>query len=166
MAYAKMPLVVQDYPVGYQSVNQAQDNLEAIRAAIVAEHTNADLIGNVGGGGAHTGQVIPRAVVELFFQRAGFGGVMLPAIRSSSPRITAVQRLATGVFSFSYSGSDGFYALAEPSDNGTNPNFIACESVPASTGVPAYITCKCFSLSAGDFVATDYPFFLAVYGPY
>jgi len=161
MAYAKLPLVVQDYPVGYQSVNQAQANIEAVRAAIIAEHTNADLIGNVGGGGAHTGQSIPRAVVEVFFQRAIFSSI---GIRSSSPRIISASRISAGVFTFGYAGPDGFYALAVPSDNGTNPNFIACESVPASSGVPAYITCKTLSLVAGDFVATDYPFFLTVYG--
>ena len=102
--YAKLPLMAQDYPLGYQTVNQAADNIEAVRAAFAAEH----LLGFGGGiptlppppGGAystghHNVATIVRSldhpnpsVAHLLFS--------FPAVRAASIRSSASPVVLSG----------------------------------------------------------------------
>lgn len=171
--YAKLPLMAQDYPLGYQTVNQAADNIEAVRAAFAAEH----LLGFGGGiptlppppGGAystghHNVATIVRSLVTCTPLTVAPGVIGLQA-NKSYPRWTPyVTRYGVGTVFISVAGLVGFYGVPMVRDNGTNPNLIQTVSRATTNSQAGGVLCTTFSLSAGAFVLTDFPFSIFVYG--
>ncbi len=184
MAFSKLYTVVQDSPLGYQTVNQMADNQADLRTQLLVQHGYSDPnaftgIGKVIGGtpaappdfhllGRHDMTEVPRGVAQtlVFSQFAGFG-VFSSGLSWTGPGIASVQWLSTGVYFLPIVGLSTFRAKVTPL---VAVGVTAIEPVVrqmfASTlnGPLTGLRVALFKLSAGDFVPDDQPFTISLYG--
>jgi|GEM_PF-6440384 len=122
MAYSKLPKVIQDFGLGYQTVNQARDNLQFLYDGFAVEHGELD----VGSGsqfekikalagrfedydGRHDVIEIPRSV--FFIKHVAVAAadptqtVYEPVITMHEPGvIIGFRKISTGLFLVSFNG--------------------------------------------------------------
>ena len=169
MTYVKIPKTVRDHAVGYQSVNQANDNGEDLLTLYAAKHAVPGKTATAGANfwvrnfaGKHNDTRIARATADFFVDSTS--GVT-PALgaRMSSGIFggLAPQRIGTGQWRIYLATSANFFCVATPR---------------ATTGVERKATCFISSGPNGSLVIvstwertpswtrTDFNFSLAVWG--
>ena len=152
MSYSRIRKVIQDYPVGFQTINQARDNIQAIADAYAREH---HLFPEQGAPYyRHWGPLIPKG-----------SGIVTPSQLGSLPVMmlldldgVTVMRLAVGVYAVFGPCRYTMWCDADPVTTGTEVRRINSKSVPVATGTSYVMSLWCYELSAGDFVLADYPF--------
>jgi hypothetical protein len=188
MTFVKLPTVCQDYGLGYQSVNQLADNMDAVRELYAAKHGSiipfvpVGIAGHGGPAGAlngaqaweiygrHNDLKIPRAVarVDVFIGLGGgsFVSGVFPTLQVASSLIQGYVRSGVGEYVIRISGNIpvafGPVACQQSSSGPTRfarTRFALQGDTAAYTGI--YISL--FDLSAGDFIAADYGFSLPIY---
>ena len=153
MSYAKLPKVVVDYPVGFQTINQARDNIQSIADAYQLQHHFFPEQGAPYN--RHWSPLIPKG-----------SGIVTPSQLGSLPVMmlldldsVTVMRLGTGVYAVLGPYSYPMWCDADPVTSGTEVRRINTKSVVVGTGGTTNVmSVWCYELSAGDFVLTDYPF--------
>lgn len=186
MAYVKLYKAQSDTPIGYQTINQAKDNLDALRDAIAAEHA----VGVQGGpgrhnfngasGGAITSKISPlkglgkhddprimRAAAYVNWAQSASGGNYTPYLSWVTPQcLSGVTRVATGLCFFPVTGLAQFWATVTVGVN-VSGAFWQVRSVYPTTTQPQtpgiYVTLR--RVTGGVPTPLDnVPFSLHVYG--
>lgn len=155
MAYSKLFYVNADFILGYQTVNQGVDNLDAVYDAMSTLHKNTEEeIGK------HDTPMTARALTTVAAASLISSGIFLPAATSSE--IGSPSRISTGVYFVPVIGLATFWGTAVASVSSSTPApFIQCQTIKTgNTGVMV----RCYELGAGAFTLTDFDFFLGVHG--
>lgn len=166
MSYVKLPFANENYVLGYQTINQSRDNLDAVHDGFIAEHTDANR--RVG---QHDTQNIPRDIVQVY----GLTSLSLfipTQINVSGGRYVSAGgavRAGVGQYFIPILGLSEFWGqpAAKVTSSASIPLIVARSYYP--TALPAQglgqgITITCYEMSSGALVATNFDFTLAVYG--
>lgn len=169
MAYVKQVFCNSDYPVGYQSINQLIDNLDASFDGMDAEHVSADIPLNPGGTdiGRHDSKNVVLDVLQVYGSRFSvslFGNMV--EVESSGNYAGPVTRISAGVYLVEVLGAPTYWGEAVASVTSSTPiPHIDCRSVyPTSPAATPGIVVTCYELGTGSFVATDFDFTLTICG--
>ena len=169
MAYSKQIFVNSDVPIGYQSINQLIDNLDASFDGMDLEHVSADIPLNPGGTdiGRHDSKNVVLDVVQVFgsqFTVSLFGNQV--EVGSSGNFVTGVTRISAGVYFVEVLGAPTYWGEAVASVTSSTPTpYMQCRSIyPTSPAARPGIVVTCYELGSGSFVATDFDFTLTVCG--
>lgn len=182
MAYSKLPLVIQDYGLGLQTINQHNANLEALRLAYEAEHGYLEspaLIdrtapaGTVVGAhtfGRHDTPLIPRSVVRISSSTPALSVPQVQVVWGGAfiTNASAVTNSSGTRYFLTVSGLSEFWAeaIAEQDDN-TVTRVLQCvtslPAVPSPSNMPG-VYVNALELSAGAFDLAAFSFVLALYG--
>lgn len=122
MSYLKLPTTVQDHAIGYQTVNQANDNGEALLDFYATKHMVPGQTATAGApfwqrnfAGKHNDQLIARAVADFYVDSTSGITPALGARMSSGIFGTiAPQRLDAGVWRIYIAASQNFFCVAQP----------------------------------------------------
>jgi len=153
MAYSKLFYVTADFILGYQTINQGVDNLDAVYDAMSMLHKNTEEEM-----GKHDTSATARAVTTIAAASLISSGIFLPA--ATSQEIGSPARISTGVYFVPVAGLSSFWGTAVASVSSSTPvPFIQCQSV--TTGNIGVMV-RCYEVST--FTLTDFDFFLAVHG--
>ena len=156
MSYSRIRKVIQDYPVGFQTINQARDNIQAIADAYVREHHIYD---EQAPRWRHWAPTIPKASGMVTSAQLG----TLPLIVNVQADGATVERLATGIYIIRSSSNGPLWADADPIATSTEVRRI--NTRPAwYGGGPSGVFVLCYELTGGDFVLTDYGFTFTLFG--
>ncbi len=184
MAFVKLYRVVEDSPLGYQTVNQMADNQADLRTQLLVQHGYSDPngftgIGKVIGGtvaappdfhllGRHDLTEVPRGVAQtlVFSQFAGFG-TFSTGLAWTGPGISSVQWVSTGVYFLPVVGLATFWAKVTPlvAVGVTALEPQVRQMFTSTLGGPITgLQVSLFKLDAGDFIPDDQAFTIALYG--
>lgn len=182
MAYSKLPLVVQDYGLGLQTINQHNANLEALRLAYEAEHgylESPGLIdrtapaGTVVGAhtfGRHDTYLIPRSVVRISSSTPALSVAQVQVVWGGAfiTNASVVANASGARYFLTVAGLSEFWAaaVAEQDDNTVTRFAQAVTSiptVPSPSNVPG-IFVNALELGGGAFDFAAFSFVLAIYG--
>ena len=187
MSYAFQQLVEQDVPVGYQTVNQARDNLIALREVLVAEHGYGmpPLAGGIRRGaggnfgslsfpnwrtlGQHNSTKIQRAAAYVSFLSPFYGtSNSTPYFQWASSAMLSVSRFSWGSYMIPVSGLSVYWATATCYGTSASQKLFATVRPyyppSGSPGTPA-IFVQTFELSTGAFGPADgIDFSVHIYG--
>lgn len=186
MAYTKLTKVLRDFALGYQSVNAAQDNEQALRDGYDAEHIDltADSASGSGSGiitpismnGMHDAVNIPRAiaVIDVALVKAGIGNTKtefwFDLLTAGGKHVVpaGLSRLALGVYLLKLKSTDDLsvWIEAHPEGGASGVRFINTRYSSQLAGAPITgVLLNLFELNSttGKFAAADYPFSLAVF---
>jgi hypothetical protein len=182
MAYAKLPLIIQDYGLGFQSVNQAADNEQALRDAYDAEHY-VESVAFLGFGfssvekefGAHDSFLIPRAVASVktstvTLTTGSTSTVFWFDIISPNGRVISAQatRIATGVYVLPLAFVDDQSVWVEglPRGTGSQVRIVSTRyfaQMSSSPGPRVVVRLMERNSSSGEFEPADYDFDVALF---
>lgn len=175
MAYTKLPKVVSDYSLGYQSANILRANFEAQHDAFVVEHGETEpqydplthdpiypaassLIGH------HNTPLIPRDVVRVAVASAGLTQAILGI--SGSNFVVGAQRFSAGQYFFEVGSLSQFWAqcVANVSSSSTM-TWVSPRTVYATAyGQKPGIAVTAYRLVGSAWTPTDCHFTLTLYG--
>lgn len=178
MAYAKLPKAIQDYGLGYQTVNQAKDNEAAYRTILDAKHhlngLGSTLIGT--GDGHHDDLRIPRAValvevstVQVMGQTNAFAGYTILSNDGGILQPGGLQRLSQGAYFAKVGNVDDEDVWAEitPESTGSETRLANSRFVSAASGALVFTGFLIQLLEGGAagaaFALADYSFTLHVF---
>lgn len=177
MAFVKLFYVIQDSPVGYQTVNQLAANTKDLHDRLETEHGTVEYLPGVlqkGGKpvfdfnvlGRHNTEEVPRSVgvAELALAPAATIGV---SFNWAGPGIGAVWKVGTGDYLIPVVGLSRFRAKVSHRGSSTImylPPQVRPFYPSAANGNNVGIRVRFFKLDAGDFVAADNSFSIALYG--
>lgn len=181
MPYTKLPFLADsDHVVGFQTVNQARDNLLehyvvlSLRHGVVETNTGipgATFVASVPTRyGNHNDTRIPRSVYRLTPSTAlatgGGAAFGQPQFGASTQNVVSgVERIDVGVYFATVLGLQQFYAVVEPTvPNATTVRVVIPTSFLPGQATPPGITFECLELSGTTWVAADFDFDCAIYG--
>lgn len=168
MAYSKLPKLCQDYPLGFQDINQAIDNNAALRDLYDVRHGILEPgPGSAGGrppwtlAGRHDDAHVQRTVAHVTVSTQG--AFVSGSLTVSGSAITAISRGGTGQWVLSVSNLSAWWAAGQPHDTAASQRKVTCYRVlPTSGQHLLYVTT--YALDSGAFAATDYDFSVALWG--
>lgn len=182
MAYSKLPLVIQDYGLGLQTINQQNANIEALRAAYEVEHGHLETPGLIDrtapagtvlgahGFGRHDNPRIARSVVRISSSTPSLGVPTIQLLWGGAfvTNIASVSNTTGTRFFLTIAGLSEFYGEALPEqDDNTVTRFVQCVSsfptVPTPSNPPG-IFVNAFQLGGGAFDFSQFSFVLAIHG--
>jgi hypothetical protein len=168
MTYVKLPKTVRDHAVGFQSLNQANDNGEAVLDIYELKHlvptsaTAGSPFWQRNVPGKHNDILIARATADFFIDStSGITPSLGASLSGGIFGTIAPQRIGTGQWRIYLATSQNFFCVATPR---------------ATTGVERKATCFISSGPSGSLVIvstwerapswarTDFNFSLAVWG--
>ncbi len=179
MPYTKLPFLADsDHVVGFQTINQARDNLLEHYGVLSLRH------GVVESGaqgflavapavprryGNHNDTRIPRSVYRLSpstaVSTAGFPFGQPQFNASTQNVVSGVERIDVGVYFATVLGLQQFYSVVEPTvPNATTVRVVIPTSFLPGQATPPGITFECLELSGTTWVAADFDFDCAIYG--
>lgn len=178
MPYTKLPFLADsDHVVGFQTVNQARDNLLehygvlSLRHGVVESGAQWLLAPSAMSRryGNHNDTRIPRSVYRLSPSTAvATGGASFgqPQFGASTQNVVSgVERIDVGVYFATVLGLQQFYAVVEPTvPNATTVRVVIPTSFLPGQATPPGITFECLELSGTTWVAADFDFDCAIYG--
>lgn len=166
MSYSKLVVCGSDLAIGYQTVNQARDNVDSQLEAFKLYHGVDEFLGLGGFGrttpprvrdlGHHDDERIARASVRVS-QRTSGGFVVVDV--SQNRVIGSALRSSAGKYAFAIRGLREFWAMAEPLGNGVSLINTSCKSVYPSSSAP-FLQVETYAGTSGY----DSPFTLTIYG--
>lgn len=164
MAYSKLPKVVQDYPLGYQDLNQAIDNNAALRDLYDAKH-GAREPSQLGANrwalaGVHDDVHVARTVARVTV--ATVATVVTPTLEVTGLAITGVTRVGTGQYALAVSGLASWWAAVTAEGTTTQRKTISYRVQPTGGQHEIYVTTM--ELGSGLFQEADYGFDVVVWG--
>lgn len=166
MSYVKLPYANENYVLGYQTINQSRDNLDAIHDGLLAEHSEANR--RVG---QHDTQKIPRDIVQVYGLTSLSPFIPTQLNVSGARYVSAggAVRAGIGQYFIPILGLSEFWGQPAPrvTSSSSIPLIVARSYYPtalAAQGLGMGITITCYEMSSGALVATDFDFTLAVYG--
>lgn len=175
MAYSKQPKTIQDFGLGYQSVNQAADNEQALRDAYATEHFESDVITGFGLSaiptmGHHDHVLIPRAIGVVKAATIGGASVItwFDLLSTDGGHVQQLIRLTAGVYLIPLAGVDASDTYVEVTPAGSSGVVRAVNSRFASqvqgapfTGVQVLLYER--DSSSGAMELADFEFTLALF---
>lgn len=168
--YAKQYFTISDFPVGYQTINGANDNMDAIFDALDAEH-DSDAVSLAGYGpivGHHDAVTIARDVIQVRgsqFTATIFLPNPVVSVLTTGNYVGDMTRIATGTYYVEIIGLTKFWGTTTPTGVSTSKRMIICRSnFPTSSGAPQGISITCYELGTGALVSTDMDFTLTISG--
>lgn len=172
MPFSKLPKVIQDFGLGFQSVNTTQNNEQYVHDTFDAEHWTGKFTKlHVTGG--HNVVTIARSVgavkVSSFSPVTGTTQLYYWfEILSTHGYIksAALIRYAPGFYFITVGHTDGevCWCEATPEGDASNTRFISTRYSVQSGGAPVTsIFLRCFELSSGSFALADYNFSFALF---
>lgn len=155
MSYAKQFYVTADFILGYQTINQAIDNSDAIYDAMALTHkTNEDDTGT------HDMPLTARDILK--YNGASASATGYPSLLSTRSTVIFPTRFSTGVYFFPVSGLSSYWGTATASVTSATPiTFIQVEAI--TSGTPGLMV-RTYELGTTAFVLTDFDFWLAIHG--
>lgn len=168
MAYSKLAKVCQDYPLGYQDINQAIDNNAAIRDLWDVRHGLLEPASGAGGGrlpwtvaGRHDDFFVPRSVALV--EVGSSGGVIFGEMTVDGDAFGDIVRISTGKWILNINNLTAWWAVAQCMGGTTTQRRLNLHrSVPTTGQHALYIST--YELSSGAFVETDIDFSVSVFG--
>lgn len=175
MAYSKLQQVIADFGLGFQTVNQLAANIKATGDSLAFDHGNALPARPASGQGQynfnllglHNGGGVPRAVVKTSLVTTTVGTQSnVFDWRSNNSAVTSVTRFSKGQYFVTVAGVPAFYAQGTIQQTALAQVYLppSCWCFQNALQGPVGVWVELLSLSAGAFVLTDLPFFLAIYG--
>lgn len=162
MSYVKLPQVCEDYGLGYQDVNQAADNCEALLALYDAKH--GALEPPTGGTdpspwtrvGKHDDFYVARTCLRVSMTQAG--SVVTLTVEATGRGVLGVSRIGTGQYVIDLVGGVGLWR-----------GFVQVEDFGVTTHHTTYqyqnqLYLTVWELSGTAFVAADFDFQVWVWG--
>jgi hypothetical protein len=176
-AYSKLLKTGRDWALGFQSINTAISNLEALYSAWISEHGNEDPpavsvpwpINPYEVLGHHNIPQVPRAIVKVQTVTIAPGQTSFTVV--GVPVVRAVNKLAVGQYQIVLDPRlYRHWGAAWPSQ--TSAQFRFCKPVSyfpsflAGIGSQASVIVSCYDCngSGGAFALTDFEFCCAIYG--
>ena len=158
MSYAKIQQACQDYALGFQTINQARDNIIALYDAWKVQHNDGDENPAL----KHWTRLVPKAQGVVSVSTTFYPGI---TVYSTFAVGVTVVRVSTGMYVANVLGVAGpVWADADPiAANGTPVRRINSRS-QASSVSSGVLLFNLFELTAGDFALTDYSFSFVVHG--
>jgi len=181
MSFVRLYKVVQDSPVGYQTVNQLADNAEDLQTNMGVEHGETEYPGagsKAGGGlaiprwdalGHHNLIEIARTVSRsyLFLNNASQVPAIGSALGWTGPGIPWLLKIDVGVYFLPVLGLSSFWAVPMHF-SGSGVTYLPPQVRPftASTanGPVNGLWVSTYELAGGNFTSQDRDFSLALYG--
>ena len=160
MSYVKTQKACQDYAAGFQTINQARDNLVALLDAWNVEHNDGDENPAL----THWTRLVPKAQGVVSVSTTFYPGI---TVYSTFAAGVTVVRVSTGMYvAYALGVAGPVWADADPiAANGTPVRRINSRS-QASSVSSGVVLFNLFELTAGDFVLTDYSFSFVIHaGP-
>jgi hypothetical protein len=181
MAYAKMPKVVTDFALGYQSLNVLRGNFDAQHTAWVAQHGSTEPQYDIDRNpiypfpqqriGHHNTPLIPRDVISVTAPSSYAAGLLGSALfgYTSGNFIVSGQRISTGIYFFGVSGLTLWYATALCKVTSTSTQALALCRSQMGTGAtsgssPLGVSIATYTISGGVLTLADYNFAFTLYG--
>lgn len=168
MAYSKLVVCGRNYAIGYQTVNQARDNVDSQFEAFRVWHGVDEYLGLGGFGrtppprvrdlGHHDDERIPRASVRVSTRTSG-GFVVVDV--SPNRVLGRALRGSAGTYAFEIRGLREFWAMAVPIGAGVSLYNATCQTIYPSSAAP-YLQVMTFI--EGSDTPTDANFTLTIYG--
>lgn len=188
MAYSKLPKVIQDFGLGFQSVNQAQENAETLHDALASKHEDREntfeinvvsfggrlISGSRAPFGRHEDPLIPRGIAVLKLQTyshtPSYSVVTLAGDPVSSTGVfSGVKRLTEGLLFVPLAAAPPYtYCEAHPhAGAGTVPRLATALFILAGTnGAPQTgVLVSLRALDTGIWSPADYDVMLTVFSP-
>lgn len=167
MAYSRLVEVVTDYALGYQSINQCRDNLDAILLAADVEHFARDVAAGAEEPGRwwgrHNTPKVPRAVGKVTVYLTP-GNRYTAVLGGASASVGPIRWEATGVFFAEVYGLTEFYAVCQPHVSVAVNRFIVSRPWYPVPPQKSGIYFACYELISGVWTLTDYDFCMTLYG--
>lgn len=170
MAYSKLIYCNSDHILGFQTVNQARDNLDSVFSAMDVEHVALDIINGYRALGQHDSELIPKDVIKIQGASAIFGSFQPTNLLTieSGQYIFRGFRAAAGQYFLPLEGLSTYWGEAVASVTSATPKpLLICRSnftssTAASQGPGIYVAC--YEMGTGAMVLTDFDLTLTVYG--
>ncbi len=164
MTYAKLFFVNSDFILGYQTINQGIDNLDAVYDGMSIYHETSETSDGLG---RHKTDKIPRDVLLIqgtVLATSSFGSS--PGSLGAASATRPITRISTGVYFVPVYGLSSWWGRAVAHVSSSTPiPLINCLSVyPSSQYQQPGITVTCYELGTGSLVATDFDFSLVISG--
>lgn len=183
MSYVKLPKVIQDFGLGYQTVNDLANGEQALFDAWALRHVEGGAGGGGGGGlslppgakyiGQHDDMLVPRAValVQVFtVPGTPNGWTYLPIYTTTGGYLQAgaVGRIASGTFLIAVGNMHAEDTWAEVSAVGDGSTVRHCDArfVPSLGGGPwvgFYVRTYELNTVTGEFQTADFDFSLTIF---
>lgn len=168
MSYSKLFKVAQDFPLGFQTLNQARDNGEALKDLYDTRHAIG--INGYSPGtnpfsevGRHDDALIPRTVVRFAVDTSASPSLLFSYV--TGPMLVGVTydltytRLGTGQWRI-YIATPAIYAgIATPEPTGAAPDQKANVYITNANFTPSVIVTT-WDRAGGSWAKTDYNFFM------
>lgn len=174
MAYSKLPKAIQDYGLGYQTINQAIDNIEAIRDVYGVEHNITDALTFAGAAssipewGQHNHSAIAKsvAIVNVYSYSVVSGVTQYAFNVSLSGRVIRnVTRFQAGIYVVLTDQLTNASANATPVATTSAVRMCKVHPLPVTTGQFGWIVALKEQASAGAaFSVSDFSFHFRVWG--
>lgn len=176
MSYVKNYLVVVDGPIGYQTINQIADNAAEMRTQMLVEHGDVEYLPGVARKGAPAFDVhqLGRHDLEEIARSVGYALLYAQSVTTvgmgmqwTGPGIPSIWKVGTGDYLMPVVGLSSFWATAAPV-GGSTVTYLPPQVRPfyasAANGNNSGLRINTYKLDAGDFVAADMSFTIALYG--
>lgn len=169
MAYTKLPLVTQDYALGFEDLNALANNLEAALQLLDETHGTSNAPPADSGhawadiGQHNDGLFVSRGLCRVDIVTSGFGTI-LPLLSATGLCFGTVERYSQGEYKVRVAGVAYFVGLVSWEIAATTETrFVTLERVESSIIEPAGFIVRTYDLSGGVFSLLDFPFTLSVH---
>lgn len=164
--YVKLPYCTSDYVLGYQTINQGRDNLEAVNDGVVAEH----FVDTQSASARHDIEAIPRDSVFIYGTSTTSNQFFPTNIVEMETGTYAVRAFrppsVAGTYFVVVVGLSEFYGEVIAScASGTPKPLIVCRPDTTNTyGAGNGLLITCYEMGSGSMVLTDFDLTVTVYG--
>lgn len=162
MAYTKLQTTCPDHAIGVASINALQENQASLLSELSAEHGFDDGVQSGSTSlGVHNSIRISRDTVRVSVLTLGPSRIAL--LDSSAGNVRSATSPAVGRYEVACSGLWTIVPGANPlSSSGTRMCVASAPFDAATSDRVVYVAC--YELSGGDFVLSDFPFSLTMFG--
>lgn len=169
--YSKLWFTNSDYALGFRTINQGINNIDAVYNAMTAAHVgDAALSGNLVIG-QHDDATIPRDVIQLYGTTVtAIGRTSMVAASPGNYCNGVALYLGVGVYFVPVFGLKTYWGegIAKVSGSSSAPNIMCRSNYPTkpttSGSLGAGIIITCYEVSSGTAALTDFDVTLTIYG--
>lgn len=170
MSYVKLPTTVSDHAVGFQTVNQANDNGEALLDLYAEKHMVPGVTATAGAGfwvrnfaGKHNDILIARATADFYVDSTNFTPALGARLSSGIFGTIAPQRIDAGVWRIYIATSQNFFCVATPRATAAGERKADCY---ISSGPSGSLVIVSTWEKSGGWATADMDFSLCVWGQF
>ena len=175
MSHQKLFKVIQDSPLGYQTLNQLHDNLADIRTQMRVEHGGSEVWFHARGTiapppedrlGHHSMVEVPKSVAQSYLIPNFNALTLTPAWLWNGQGISSIWKVSVGQYLLSVRGYSRFWGFVTPLAGSSltyfanSRPFYPSSANGSNSGIWLYL----YSLVGGDLVEVDSSFAVTLHG--